>query len=134
MQISHCGYKQQNITSIFFAYFVLSFYCFEGKTLGKTIMKLKTISNRFHNDPKLMDPSLTFKESFMRTIGLFLCYISFGTLFAINYFSTNKQGLADVFGQSHTVNEEWFLFFLDQKKHNQEVVTINLDHHRKMAA
>lgn len=79
---------------LFLGYFTFSLYCFKGKTLGKMVYDLEV-----HSDG---NESISLVQSFMRSLGYFLCYILIGLPVMINFIRKDKLGLADLISSSIT--------------------------------
>ncbi len=88
---------------VFWGYFIISYYWGEGKTPGKLLFGLKVYSPSFKNTAEY---HLTLKESFSRTMGYFLCYLTFGLLFGIAFFTKNKKGIPDWLSHTSIVSDE----------------------------
>ena len=91
------------LMTTFWAYFFFSYYLAEGRTPGKIIFSLKVQSNDHH------EADLSFKESFLRTLGYFLCYMSGVVLFLLPFFNRSSKGLGDWISNSHVLDFEDYL-------------------------
>lgn len=112
--------------TVFWAYFVFCHYTLEGKTIGKMVMRLRTIKDDFIFDPEIMEfgPSLT--NSIRRAFGYFICYFSFGTFFSFSFFSEDQRGVPDYYSSTRTVTDEWVGGMLQHKQYQSEIIYISL--------
>ncbi len=117
----------------YLTYFFYFSYLHRGETFGKKLMGLTVISESLLNENKLGSLELTYSQAMQRTLGYFLCYISFGTFYIFNFASEDKRGLSDFFSNSRTVCSEWFHDFQSQKQVYAEVVEIDIKHLSKVA-
>lgn len=105
----------------FFSYFLVSLYLGHGKTLGKTIFKLRVVS---HED----DPGdLSFMEAFMRTLGYTTCYVTGALnpilpllLFSMPVWRKTSRGLPDLFSQTEVATEEEFEEYVSSLESQEE--------------
>jgi len=98
---------------VFMAYFTVSTYLSQGKTLGKLLMKLKVVNYpdlrmaqsenlKMHYQTK----DTTFLQCFLRSLGQLISYLSLGALFFINFLRKDHRGLADFLSDSEVVNTQ----------------------------
>jgi uncharacterized RDD family membrane protein YckC len=78
-----------------------------GQTIGKLFFSLKVVDHDFENQSNY-DEHLSFKASAMRTLGYFMCYLTGGMLFLVNFFRRDTKGLPDFFSKTFTVSESHF--------------------------
>lgn len=107
----------QTLVFTFFSYFLVSLYLGHGKTLGKTLFKLRVLS--FEDDPA----ELSFMESFMRTLGYTTCYVTGALnpvlpllLFGLPTLRKDRKGIPDFFSQTEVVTEKEYEEFLMRKE------------------
>lgn len=112
---------------VYMTYFFFTNYVFEGKTLGKKWMEIKTINEDYIYFQNVDDHQLTASQSLRRALGKFLCYISFGTFFILNVINEEKRGIADMISKSRVISDEWFEAFEANKHHDLENVKIDVN-------
>src|SRR5690606_4450194 len=81
------------LMTVFFTYHFVSFYTSEGKTLGKMMFGLRVYSP---TQPRM---ALSMSESFKRTLGYTVCYVTGFVLFALPLLRQDRRGLPDFFSQ-----------------------------------
>jgi len=111
---------------LFGAYFLYSGVVLNGKTFGKTIMKLSIINEAFVINHIHSDHQITMTQSFQRTLGYLLCYFSFGAFFIFNFASEDQRGLSDYLSGTRTVDDEWLKLMLEHKEYAAEEVSIDI--------
>ena len=112
---------------IYMTYFFFTNFVFNGKTLGKKWMEIKTINEDYIYFQNVDDHQLSASQSLRRALGKFLCYISFGTFFILNVINEEKRGIADMISKSRVVSDEWFEAFEANKHHDLENVKIDVN-------
>lgn len=118
---------------IFWTYFIYCHYTLEGKTFGKMAMKIRTINDEFIFIQKFKDYTPTLKMAFRRTLGYFVCYLSFGTFFGFSFFSEDQRGVPDYFSSSRTVSDEWLHSMINFKEYQAEIIYIDIKSLKKVA-
>jgi uncharacterized RDD family membrane protein YckC len=111
--------------AIYTAYFLYTSFVLDGKTLGKMTMGLRVVDEGFIQDADQMTYNISLQNSFRRSMGYLLCYLSFGTFFVFNFSSEDKRGLPDYLSSSRTVSDDWLANMLEHKQYSAE--TINID-------
>lgn len=86
-------------TLLFVAYFAISLYISNGRTIGKMIMGLRVHPN------KLGTP-IELKQSLLRAVGYFIGYIPMCLLLTIPYFRKDGMGLPDFLSSSLVTLED----------------------------
>jgi uncharacterized RDD family membrane protein YckC len=84
---------------IFTMYFSLSLYLGNGKTLGKLVMGLKVYSMEGSKE-------LSFKESFLRSLGYGFSVLCFLLPFAFIFFNKQKKTFACILSNTYSRPEE----------------------------
>ena len=105
------------------------FYCgvvLSGKSLGKKIMRLSVIDERFVINHIENTHEVSIAQSAQRTLGYLLCYVSFGAFFIFNFASEDQRGLSDYLSSTRTVSDEWLDSMLEHKEFSAEEVTIDI--------
>lgn len=104
---------------VFFTYFLFSYFAGDGKTIGKLILKLSVAS-------KDLKPNYipNFKESFMRSFGYCLNYLSLGTLFLVPFFRKDGRGIPDMISKTSVYFDEDIKAFFSNNEEN--VISIDL--------
>ena len=87
----------------YFSYFLVAAYLFEGKTIGKSIFELRIVS-RFHQGE-----NISFRDSFLRSVGYTISYMFLFLPFLASAFSKNGKGLPDYLSQTEVMTEVEFL-------------------------
>lgn len=77
---------------IFFTYFFFSYFAGEGKTIGKIFLKISVVNHS--------QSSLTLKESFMRSMGYGINYMTAGLLFLLPFFRKDARGIPDMISKT----------------------------------
>lgn len=90
------------LMAVFFSYFFISYYTSEGKTLGKMMFGLRVYS------PTHPRTALTLSESFKRTMGYLVCYVTGLFLFALPLVRSDRRGLPDFFSNTEVTFEDHF--------------------------
>lgn len=98
--------------TVFWSYFILSYYLGRGQTPGKAALKLRVQSQE--GDPY----HLSFQEAFMRTLGYFLCYVVGSWPLAMALFRKDGKGIPDFFSQTQVLTESEYQEWL----HNREAL------------
>jgi uncharacterized RDD family membrane protein YckC len=111
---------------VFLTYFTLTLYIYQGKTLGKMIMKISTIHQDFLQEYGELNYMLSFQQCYRRALAYAFCYLSVGTLFAVSYFTKGQRGLPDFMAQSQTILDKDLENFI-QMKTAQDEVQINVE-------
>ena len=93
-------------TILFIGYFTLSYYLLNGQTVGKILFNLKVVPNHFFKYPHHMEiKKMGLWSSLQRAVGTFLCYMSLGTLYYVNFLRKDGRGIADFLSHSVTLTE-----------------------------
>jgi len=87
----------------YFSYFLVAAYLFEGKTIGKSIFELRIVS-RFHQGE-----NISFRDSFLRSVGYTISYMFLFLPFLASAFSKNGKGLPDYLSQTEVMTEDEFI-------------------------
>lgn len=112
--------------AIYTTYFLYSSFVLDGKTLGKFTMGLRVVDEGFIQDLEQMTYNISLKNSFRRSMGYLLCYLSFGTFFVFNFSSEDRRGLPDYLSSSRTVSDEWLKNMLEHKQYSAEQINIDI--------
>lgn len=112
---------------VFFSYFLISTYTFEGKTLGNKWMKLNIINDDYPFNYESSNYAPHFKQALMRSLSYGLCYLSFGLFFLLTLLSKDRRGLADALSQTRTVSDQWLRSYQLEKIAYQEQVRIDIN-------
>lgn len=114
------------LLTIYLSYFIFCNYTLEGKTLGKKIMKLRSISDDFIFDGKAKNASMTLSQAVKRSFALVVCYLSFGTFFTFSFFSEDKRGLQDISSGTRTVTDDWLNAIQEQRAYQADLIFIDI--------
>lgn len=114
LQLALNMFNYSLIPLVFISYFTFTLYFFNGSTAGKSLMKLKVIDHNTNQQ------TLSLKTSFRRSLGYFLNFLSFGSLFVINFIRKDQLGYADFYSKSATVSLIRFNEKINQLKEQQE--------------
>lgn len=125
LSFGHWGLQWSVTMSIFLTYFIYCHYSLEGKTFGKMAMKIRTINDKFLQQQDYMDYTPTLRQALQRTLGYFVCYISFGTFFSFPLFSEDKRGVPDYLSSTRTVSDEWLKGMMDYKTYDSHQIFID---------
>lgn len=94
------------LTTTIISYFTLSYYMFNGKSVGKSLMGLRVFS-KFH-------PEITLYDSFSRSLGYFTCMVPMNILFAIPFLTKSGRGLPDWLSETEIVTENFYSHFTQE--------------------
>lgn len=98
-------------------YFLVSLFLSHGKTLGKTMIGLRVVS-----DENLGQMSL--RQSFMRSLGYTLCYLGGLLLFTLPFINRKQKGVPDWLSHTHVISEkQWEQIVLFHKKQQRLLKT-----------
>lgn len=112
---------------LFSTYFVFSHYSLEGKSIGKKVMKITTINDKYLFTLSDKDHTPSLRAAFRRSFGYFVCYLSFGTFFGFSLFSEDKRGVPDYLSQTRTVSDEWLNSMKKFKEFESETIQIDIN-------
>jgi len=118
---------------LYMSYFFYSMYVLNGKTLGKMVFKLKTVSNDYIYEEDELESNLEIRQSFRRSFGYLTYFLSFGTFFIFSLLSEDKRGIPDYFSGTRTVSNEWYEAMKSYKQYDHEEVRININSLSKSA-
>lgn len=86
-------------TILVISYFTLSYYLFNGQSIGKTLFKMRVLS-KDHVE-------MTLFESFARANGYFICLFPLSILFIIPFLTKSSRGIPDWLSRTEVVTEEF---------------------------
>lgn len=111
---------------LFMAYFVLTPYLFEGKTLGLKVMKLRIVNKNFYEgrDENFL---MSLKACLHRANAYVLSILSLGLFTIIPFLTHDKKGLPEIFSQTFIISEDDFNAHLHNHLLNDEIVYIDIE-------
>lgn len=118
---------------LYMSYFFYSMFVLNGKTFGKMVFKLKTVTNDYIFDEDEKESTLGVRQSFRRSFGYLTYFLSFGTFFIFSILSEDRRGIPDYFSNSRTVSNEWYQAMKAYKQYEHEEVRININSLPKVA-
>ena len=96
----------------YFSYFFFCCYLAEGRTLGKTIFKLRLV-----NYNRARKQTVGLGQSLLRSTGHTISYALLFLPFLLNYFKKNQRGISDLLSQTETVTcEEYQLLLAEEQE------------------
>jgi uncharacterized RDD family membrane protein YckC len=103
------------LTVTILSYFTLSYYLFNGKTIGKSLFNLRVFS-KGHLE-------ISLYNAFSRSLGYFTCMIPMNLLFVVPFLTKSARGLPDWLSETEVVTDNFYDHF------QQEVSPSSLDLH-----
>jgi hypothetical protein len=101
------------------SYFTLSLYLYEGRTLGKKLMGIRTVDDKFINTYEQVSSELSLMQCYRRALTYALGYVTFGITLALSYFVKNHRGISEIYSQSTTISDHDYKKILEIKAHHQ---------------
>ena len=89
-------------------------------------MKIRVVNQDFIFDHSQFRSNLSLKNSFQRSIGYLLCYMSFGIFFIFHFASEDKRGLPDFLSGTQTVSDEWIEFIVNARDAKAELIYLDI--------
>ncbi len=112
---------------LFTSYFFYSGVVWNGKSIGKQLLKISIVSDAFFKNKSINDYSPSVESFTVRALGYTLCYLSCGMFFLFNFSSEDNRGLVEMMSGSRSVSDEWLAEEIDKRQSTGDVITIDIE-------